>query len=209
MMHKLLIIGAGDVGGFIAYNYDQFGYKFEKIGILDDDKTKVGTKINEWEVLGNINDIDKYQSEDLYIAIGIASPENKQKIVQKLKRFNFTFPPLISKSAWISNGVKIGNGAIIYPGVSINHGSDVKDFALINMNCALGHDCYIGDYSFLSPGVNLGGFSKLERGVAMGIGSSTKQSITIGEFAKIGGQTMVLKDVKAGSTLVGIPGREL
>ena len=209
MKHKLLIIGAGDVGGFIAWNYDQFGYDFEKVGILDDDTGKIGQKINGWEVLGTISDIEKYLTNDLHVAIGIANPKTKKKIVQKLAVYNLKYPGFVSQNAWVSNGVKIGRGAIIYPGVSINHGTNVEDFALINMNCALGHDCQIGAYSFLSPGVSLGGFTKLEKGVQMGIGSTTKQSITIGEFARIGGQTMVLKDVNSGLTVVGVPAREL
>ena len=37
MKKKLLIVGAGSVGKFVAYNIDNFTQEFEIIGFLDDD----------------------------------------------------------------------------------------------------------------------------------------------------------------------------
>lgn len=207
MTSRLLIIGAGDVGAFIAWNLDMFDQDFEKVGILDDDETKVGALINGWEVLGPVSDFGSYYEAGLSVVIGIAGPGTKARLIERISRYEVSFPSFISRSAWVSNGVKIGKGVIIYPNVSINHGSVIEDFALINMNCAIGHDTVVGKYGFLSPGVSTGGFTFLEEGVQMGIGANTIQRIRIGRNAVIGGQCMLVKDVARNTTVVGVPGR--
>jgi len=203
MMQDLIIIGAGNVGGFLALNQNLFEDDFNIIGFLDDDKNKIGKKCWDIPVLGSIDDI--YNYHNVSIAIGISNPLTKQKILKKIGD-NFNFPNFIAKNAWISNKVKIGKGVIIYPGVSINHESEIGDFVVINMNCAIGHNATIQKFSALAPGVNFAGFTFVESFVEIGIGVSTIQRIRIGEGAIIGGQTMLITSVERNSTYTGVPG---
>ena len=205
-MKELIIIGAGNVGGFLALNQDLFQEKFKVIGFLDDDLQKIGKRFWGIPVLGRISEIDKYSGSS--IAVGISSPIVKKKVLDRIGN-DHHFPSFISKNAWISNKVKIGKGVIIYPNVSVNHESVIDDFVVINMNCAIGHDCQIMRGSALAPGVNLGGFTRIGPFADMGIGASTIQQIKIGEGAIIGGQTMLLSDVEPYSTYVGVPGRKV
>ena len=116
MKQDLIIIGAGNVGGFLALNQDLFEDNFNIIGFLDDDKNKIGKSFWDIPVLGPISEINKYQ--DTSIAIGISNPLTKKKILDKIGE-KYHFPNFISKNAWISNKVKLGKGVIIYPGVPL------------------------------------------------------------------------------------------
>jgi len=202
MIQDLIIIGAGNVGGFLVLNQELFQEKFNIIGFLDDDKKKIGKKFWNITVLGSIDEIHNYKKAA--IAIGISNPLVKRKIVDKIGN-SFDFPNFISKNAWISNKVKIGKGIIIYPGVSINHESEIGDFVVINMNCAIGHNSIIEKCSALAPGVNFGGFTHVRPYAQIGIGSATIQQITIGEGAVIGGQSMLINDAEEYSTYIGVP----
>lgn len=203
-MKDLVIIGAGNVGGFLVLNQDLFKTNYNIIGFLDDDPAKLHKKFWNIPVLGTVRDIKKFEAYS--IAIGISNPRIKKELVKKIDS-TFNFPSFISKNAWISNKVTIGKGVIIYPGVSVNHESVIEDFVIINMNCAIGHDVTIQKNSSLAPGVNLGGFTYIEPNVDIGIGAATLQKIRIGEGAIIGGQTMLISSVAKGATVVGVPGR--
>ena len=205
-MKELIIIAAGNVGGFLTLNQDLFQENYKVIGFLDDDQQKIGKRFWSIPVLGRISEIDKYSGSS--IAVGISIPIAKKKILERIGN-DHHFPSFIGKNAWISNKVKIGKGVIIYPNVSVNHQSIIDDFVVINMNCAIGHDCQIMPGSALAPGVNLGGFTRVGQFADIGIGASTIQQIKIGEGAIIGGQTMLLSDVEPYSTYVGVPGRKL
>lgn len=206
-MEKLLIIGAGSVGGFIANNLELFKDKYEIIGFLDDDPLKIGKKFFGYPVLGSTDRLKQYENIKINLAIGIAFPKIKKAIISKVNQAKFYFPSFVSKNAWHSKNVKIGNGVIIYPGVSINYNSVVEDFVVINMNCAIGHDCLISKYSALAPGSNLAGHTRLLEGVDFGIGAATKQNLTIGEYSRIGGNAFITKNIPPNSTVIGIPGR--
>ncbi len=205
---NLIIIGAGNVGGFIAYNMDLFQEGYNIMGFLDDDIKKVDQQFYGYKVLGSVEQIFTLPNIDA-VAIGIAAPKIKKIIHEKLKNKGFYFPSFISKNAWLSNMVSIGEGVIIYPGVSINYETVIEDFVIMNMNCAIGHNCHILKYCALAPGVNLAGFTKIEECVDVGIGVSTRQNILIGANAVIGGQTMVVKNIPPGSRVAGVPAREI
>lgn len=209
MKTPLLIIGAGNVGGFLSYNIEEFAGNFEVVGFLDDDPAKIGKTLYGNLVLGPVSDITKYKDKKMAVVIGIAYPQIKMKIIARLAAFDFSFPSFVSRNVWLSKKVSIGKGVILYPGVSINYESAIADFVIMNMNCAIGHNCTVSAFSTLAPGVNLAGFTHLEEGVDMGIGASTRQNVRIGQNAVIGGQSMVIRNVPPKTKVIGVPGREL
>jgi len=206
-MKKLIIIGAGSVGGFIANNLEQFDEEYKIIGFLDDDSQKINQIIYGYQLLGPIRFITEYYDSEMMIAMGIAFPKTKKSILNSIDIRKLKFPKLVSKRAWLSPNVKVGAGAIIYPGVSINYNSEVGDFVVVNMNCAIGHDCKIDRFTSLAPGVNFGGNTSVGEACDIGIGVCTKQGISIGSNSVIGGQTMVINDISENSKVVGVPGK--
>jgi serine O-acetyltransferase len=79
----------------------------------------------------------------------------------------------------------------------------------------IGETCEIGDNVTVFQGVTLGGTGKekgkrhptIKDNALIATGAKVLGSITIGENAKIGAGSVVLKEVPANSTVVGIPGR--
>ena len=107
---------------------------------------------------------------------------------------------------WLT-GIEIHPGATIGRRVFIDHG----------MGVVIGETAVIGDDCTLYHGVTLGGTSwnkgkrhpTLEQGVVIGAGAKVLGPITVGKGAKIGSNAVVVKDVPADATAVGIPARIL
>lgn len=113
----------------------------------------------------------------------------------------------ISAFARILTGIEIHPCAKIGRRVFIDHG----------MGVVVGETAEIGDDVLIYQGVVLGGTSleKKKRhptigsGVVIGSGAKIIGNITIGDCSKVGAGSVVLKSVPKGSTVVGIPGRNV
>ncbi|MFZ3578066.1 serine O-acetyltransferase [Virgibacillus sp. DJP39] len=121
------------------------------------------------------------------------------------KRHLFFIARVISQISRFFTGIEIHPGAKIGERFFIDHG----------MGVVIGETCEIGDNVTIYQGVTLGGTGK-EKGkrhptvkdnVLIATGAKVLGSIVIGENSKVGGGSVVLHDVPANSTVVGIPGR--
>lgn len=110
----------------------------------------------------------------------------------------------ISQRAARKTGIEIHPGAVIGKGLFIDHGSGV----------IIGETTVIGDNVTLYQGVTLGGNGK-ETGkrhpticdnVMISAGAKLIGSFTVGENAKIGAGSVVIREVPPNSTVVGVPG---
>ncbi len=102
-------------------------------------------------------------------------------------------------------GIEIHPGATIGRRFFIDHG----------MGVVIGETAEIGDDCTLYHGVTLGGTSwdkgkrhpTLGDGVVIGAGAKVLGPLLVGANARIGSNAVVVKDVAAGATVVGVPGR--
>lgn len=128
------------------------------------------------------------------------------RISHKLWRKNWLWlARFISTFARWMTGIEIHPGATIGKRFFIDHG----------MGVVIGETAEIGDDVTLYHGVTLGGTSwnvgkrhpTLKDGVVVGAGAKVLGPIIIGKNAKVGSNSVVIRDVPEGLTVLGIPGR--
>lgn len=117
------------------------------------------------------------------------------------------FPRLISHLTRCITGIEIHPGARLGKGVFIDHG----------MGVVIGETAIVGDYTLIYQGVTLGGTGK-ETGkrhptvgshVVIGAGAKVLGNIHIGDYARVGAGSVVLREVPTHCTAVGIPNRNV
>lgn len=112
---------------------------------------------------------------------------------------------IVSQIAKFFTGIEIHPGAKIGSGVFIDHGEGV----------VIGETAEIGNNVVIYQGVTLGGTGKdkgkrhptIEDNVMISAGAKVLGPFTVGKNAKIGAGSIVLDEVPANATVVGVPGR--
>ena len=128
------------------------------------------------------------------------------RIIHALYRTRLPLVPrFLSNLNRFMTGIEIHPAAQIGPGLFIDHG----------MGVVIGETAQIGEGVTLYQGVTLGGTS-LQRGkrhptlrdrVTVGVNAAVLGAITVGENSRVGAGSVVVKDVPANATVVGIPAR--
>lgn len=121
-----------------------------------------------------------------------------------LKGFKY-WAKRIAYKAKIKTGVEIHPAATLGCGIFIDHGTGV----------VIGETAEIGNDVTIYQGVTLGGTGKdvgkrhptIKDNVMISAGAKVLGPVVIGENCKIGAGSVVLKDVPANCTIVGVPGR--
>jgi len=115
---------------------------------------------------------------------------------------------LLSLLARFITGIEIHPGAKIGRRVFLDHG----------LGIVIGETTEIGDDCTIYQGVTLGGTSlykgvkrhpTLGKGVVISAGAKVLGGFTVGDGARVGSNAVVLKEIPAGATAVGIPARIL
>ncbi len=117
--------------------------------------------------------------------------------------------PLLPR--WLAHVARFLTGIEIHPGAQIGQSFFIDH----GMGVVIGETVEVGDNCTIYQGVTLGGTS-LSHGkrhptlcdnVTVGVGAAVLGAITLGDNAKVGGGSVVVKDVPANATVVGIPAR--
>jgi len=128
------------------------------------------------------------------------------RLAHRLWRWKLRWPArLVSHIGRWLTGIEIHPGATIGRRVFIDHG----------MGVVIGETAEVGDDTTLYHGVTLGGTTwnkgkrhpTLGKGVVVGAGAKILGPLVVGDYAKVGSNAVVVKDVPPGATAVGIPAR--
>jgi serine O-acetyltransferase len=126
------------------------------------------------------------------------------RVAHRLHNANFKrFARIIMGLNQIFTHIDIHPAARIGKRVFIDHGTGV----------VIGQTCIIEDDVLIYQGVTLGGVSlisgkrhpTIRQGTVIGAGAKVLGNITIGEYVKIGANSVVVKDVPDNATAIGIP----
>jgi serine O-acetyltransferase len=112
---------------------------------------------------------------------------------------------------WLAHWSRFATGIEIHPGARIGR----RVFIDHGMGVVIGETAEIGDDTTLYHGVTLGGTTwnkgkrhpTLGRNVVVGAGAKILGPIHVGDGAKVGSNAVVVRDVPAAATAVGIPAR--
>jgi sugar O-acyltransferase (sialic acid O-acetyltransferase NeuD family) len=210
-MKEIVVIGSGGFSKQVLEIIEQLNLinqKYNLIGIIDDNKSLIGTRVLGYKVLGDTDYIKWYSQErELYGVIAIADGDVRKKISKKLNEVQWV--NLVHPSALISKYAKVGKGNIICAGVVINPDFCMGDHSHINIGSTIGHDVSLLDYVTVMPGSRISGNVTLKSNSVVGTGATIIQGLVIEEDVIIGSGAVVTKNTEQNGVYIGIPAKRI
>lgn len=209
-MKRTIIIGArADGHANVVLEILRAGKKYEVVGFIDDNSSKLGTAIKGIKVIGNTDQLTdfkkKYGIECGIVAIG--DNPLRRKLSDKIVDAGLELINAIHPTVWFDADVIIGKGCYIGQGVIVVTGSKIGSCVNIHTAATIDHDNIIEDGANLGPGVHTAGRVRIGKDAFLGTGVIVIPDGSVGEGAIIGAGGVVIGDIPNYSTAVGIPAR--
>lgn len=182
-------VGTHRIAGFIAEGAPGFTSPYPMLG-GDSDVVQLWLEIGPF---------------DAHLAVGDVAI--RRRIADRMAKEvpAMAFPAIVHPLARLAKSAVIGPGAFVALGAAVGADARVGRHAIVNTNASIDHDCVIGDFAFAGPNAALGGTVIVGDGAFIGIGASILPNLKIGAGAIVGAGAVVVRDVPAGTTVMGAP----
>jgi acetyltransferase EpsM len=114
---------------------------------------------------------------------------------------------VIHPAAWVAPSARIEPGTVVLAGAIVNTGAHLGPHVIVNSGAIVEHDVELGAHVHVAPGATVGGGTRIGDGAFIGLGSAVRDHLAVGPDATVGMGAVVVADVPAGSTVVGVPAR--
>ncbi|MFD1096328.1 acetyltransferase [Salegentibacter chungangensis] len=191
MKKKLIIYGVGKLAQYVRYvfendtDYDVIAYCIEEK--LLESNTFDNKPLINFEQLGEL-----YETKSVNVFIAVGNNKIRKRLFKETKEKGYSLASYISSKAqfWpdliTGENVFIGEGSVIQPFVEIGDNS-----YLICAN--IGHHSKIGNHALLSV-TTLGGNTLIGDHCFLGMNSTVRHNIQVGEYSIIGMNVNIEKD---------------
>jgi sugar O-acyltransferase (sialic acid O-acetyltransferase NeuD family) len=211
MTRRLALVGGGGFGREILDIIDAINAvegpdrRIEVVGVFDDGEPDTGLLSTfDTRHLGPVSAVQQLPG-DVMVTVGIAHPQTRHRVIAALAER--VRPTLIHPTVTTGRKVTLGQGAVLCSHVSVANHVVIGDDVHVGANSTVGHDSSLGASVTVSPLVAVSGNVVLEERCFLGTGSSLNQGLRIGRDAVVGSGAAVVRDVVAGTTVVGTPAK--
>lgn len=189
----------------------QLDVSSDRLVFIDDNL--VGEVVNGHRVL-NYSEFSKMEASVRRVVIAVANSDMRKKLAERCLNDGVKFWSVKASNTVTMDEVKIGEGAILSPFVTLTSNIRIGQHFHANIYSYVEHDCVIGDYVTFAPAVKCNGNIMIEDHAYIGTGAIIKQGESgkptiIGQGAVVGMGAVVTKSISPGTTVVGNPAQEL
>ena len=206
----IIIIGArADGHAKVVLEIINAGKKYKVVGFVDDDPKKMGYEIKGIKVMGSTDELVKFKNEKNIKGAIVAIGNNpmRRNLSEKIIKSGLELINAIHPTVYMDPDVKVGRGCYIGQGVIVVTGTVIGNCVNIHTGATIDHDNVIEDGANIGPGVHTAGRVKIGQDAFLGTGAIVIPDASVGAGTVIGAGGVVIDQIPAGVTAVGVPAK--
>ena len=205
-MKKLAILGASGHGKVVADTAECCGW--QSVEFFDDAWPSIQNN-GLWPIVGDTIALLKKLADFDGVLVAIGNNRIRYAKLLELQAMGGRLVTLVHPAAVVSRYAEIAEGTVVFAGAVVNAGTVIKPGAILNTGCSVDHDCVLGNAVHISPGARLAGGVRVGDESWVGIGSSVRQLISIGQRVTVGAGSAVVSDIPNDMVVAGVPAKRL
>jgi acetyltransferase-like isoleucine patch superfamily enzyme len=196
-LQRLLLIG-GALGATQVLDILRGSQTQAPVAILDDDKARWGTVVQEVPIVGGINRLQALFADGAFDAAVITvgkSINARVKLRQLCASHGIPLANVIDRSAVLLSDVKIGAGNIICAMCHFGNSTVIGDNNFISAHSSFDHHNVLGSDFTTGPNCVTSGVVTIGNRVKMGMGVHIEPNVVIGDDAQVASGSMIVTSV--------------
>lgn len=156
MKTRLFIFGTGAHARKVFHYAQVCGY--EVMGFVDENAVALAP-IPGMQVFHVATMEMPIKGDAMFVAIG--HPEVRMRLMDLMAAAGWNLPALVHPSAWVAPDVELGPGVLVGAGAVVETASLIGRGVIVDIGVMVDHECEIGAFSHLRPGVVCGPRTKI------------------------------------------------
>ena len=216
MTTRLVILGAGglarefhDIVEAANAHEQQHGRPalWDFLGFIDANAHDDARVTGRAPVLGGDAVLATLPSGTAFI-VAIADTDVRRRVAADAESHGLTPAVVVHPRALVgARGVALGGGTVVAANAIITTDVAVGKHVHIDRGVHVGHDCVLADFVSLYPAAAIAGAVQIDLGATVGSNATVIQGLRIGADAFVGAGAVVVRDVAASTTVVGVPAK--
>ena len=205
-MRTLYLCGVGNGEGIrLALQVNRVTERWRRIVLLDDDASKHGSTRMGLPVAGSFDLLREADpAVDEVVNLVTRTTAGRARARERIAGFGILFASLVHPGVDLI-GAQLAGEVSIYEHATIGAAAWVGRSSVVLVGAVVGHGCEVGQGCVVAPNAVINARVVLEDGVYVGSNASILPDLRIGAGATIAGNTLVVSDVPAGATALGVP----
>lgn len=205
-MNTLYLCGAGNGEGIrLAIHVQRATSRWERIVLLDDDpemhgRHKLGLEVaGPFDVLANAD-----PTRDEVANLVTRTTRGRARARVRIAGFGVPLASLVHTGVDLF-GTELEPDVTLYAQSTVGADARVARSTVVLIGGVIGHGSDIGEGCIVAPHAVINARVRMQREVYVGSNASILPDLSIGEGATIAANTLVVTDVPAGATAIGVP----
>lgn len=210
MRKRLYIIGARGFGRELALwlpMWPGFCDQYSVEGFLDDNPDVLAGFPGYPPIVDSV-EACRPKEGDVFVC-GLGKVECRKKYIDIMLEKGAVFETLVCPYACVFPTARLGIGCLINGTASVSADAEVGDFVLVHSHATLGHDVKVGAHSVIENGVFVGGGAVIGSRTTVHTRAIILPSQSVGDDAVVGAGSVVIRNVKIGTTVFGNPAERI
>lgn len=207
---RAVLIGAG--GHARSVIEAARGGDLELVACTDPRAELHGTELDGVPIVGGDEGLPALRAAGVEAAVmglgAVGDNALRARLFAEVVSVGFRPAAVVAADATVAQTATLAGGCVVLTRAVVGPGAVLGINVVVNTGAIVEHDCVLGDHAHVASGAVLGGAVTVGELAHVGLGATVRQGVRIGDRALVGAGAVVVTDVPAAVTVVGVPARE-